>query len=170
MTTQFLTLEVLRKGSTRAAMAQLKVFQEYEEKCAPGHGLGNLTRLYAHVAAPGYRESFMRRYNVKKSEGACCAMRLLGKRCGGGVSRSPMCPDHHPPTADHVELWNHNGKARMLTWHPYHLTYEGIKKLIEYCERLAFEFEISGTSFYFPAVTERVLLWRAGDHPDRWGK
>lgn len=165
MTTRFLSEKDLERAATKAALAQLNVFYDVEAKRAPGHALDNTTRLYASVVYKGYEKSFAAIHKVKKAGGVCCPMRLLGKRCGRHIAPNYYCEEHDPRSVDHASLWNRDGKPFLMVWHPYGLSYQDIRFLTTYCERLGFQFEIdTGPSFYFPAVTPTVIMNRAGEN------
>lgn len=87
----------------------------------------------------------------------------LGKQAGGIKSWkrlfgcSPKADDGLPGD-DHVELWSSDEGMRYVS-HPYDLDFETLKEMVHVADEHGLEFSVSGTSWYYPGRTMRVL-WR----------
>lgn len=154
----------MKRGHVSAAVAQLNMLIDYESKknnmsCA----LHRATEVFAHVTADKCRDVFADTHKLKRSSVDPCAMRLLGKHCLH--RRAKHCPDHMPPSGDHVSLWNQDSKTRLMVWHPYGIIHNDVRRLVEYCDRLGFEFSIDAHSFYYPNSALEICMWRKGFDP-----
>lgn len=125
--------------------------------------LDTVERAYAHFLSEKLEKSFESRGLKRSQKLYRCAIELHGKRCKQQTGKK--CPDHKPPTADHVSLWNKNGKTCLYVWHPYGMSSYDHKKLMEYCDRMGFEFDISASSFYNPGSTLCVCMWKKDANP-----
>lgn len=163
---RFLNRQDLMQGHIKAAIAQLRVLFGHEKsKEGTSSALDTVTRVFAHVTAEELENAFAERYALKRSGGACCAMRLLGKRTCPSAYHPGVCRDHSPPSADHVTLWNKGGKPQLMVWHPYGLIESDLRSLFDYCDRLGFEFTMGALSFYYPGGTHEVCMWKKGSNP-----
>lgn len=72
--------------------------------------------------------------------------RLLGERGG---------PDDELPADDHVELWVKGNEVTYVS-HPYDLTLEKVRAIVQACDEHGLDATFSGVSWYFPGHTLRV--------------
>jgi hypothetical protein len=74
------------------------------------------------------------------------------KRLFGQSVRADDCL----PGDDHVELWT-GEKGFSYVSHPYDLTFETVQSMVEFAQENGLEFSLSGTSWYYPGRTMRVI-------------
>lgn len=90
------------------------------------------------------------RRRLVRSGGHPCALRLIGKKCNGGLG---SC---RPPGCDHPSLWNFEGKATVYVFQPYGLSGDTLRDLIQYCDERGLTFDVdTHPGWHFPG---RVLF------------
>lgn len=121
-------------------------------------GVGSVERAFAEASHTGRQQLFQQRHGVKQSQGQPWAGRLLGKLHS---SRSEL---ENPRGTDHPSLWLRDGKAHMFMYEPYYVGHDGLRALVDYCERWGFEASITAEeSFWFPGRTLAVVLRRKAE-------
>jgi hypothetical protein len=132
--------------------------------------VGTVRRAYAEVVHEKLKEHFQNKYpmgkRLKRSRGVACVGKLLGKRCGQHNYYQLHCETHQPPAADHVELYNRNGKPEVYVSQPYGLSWESLKNLVSFCETHGLEAEIDTGSWHFPDNTLLVEIKKAEEKTD----
>jgi hypothetical protein len=63
------------------------------------------------------------------------------------------------PGDDHVELWSGETGMRYVS-HPYDLDFETVGEMLKFAQENNLEFSLSGSSWYYPGRTLRVIWQR----------
>lgn len=113
------------------------------------------SRVYAQALSSRIESAWAKSHKVKKSSGALCVQRLLGKRCGMPYGKACAC---RPPGADHPTLWQKDGKPFCYVFHPYGLEIDQVEALSQFCRSHDLEYLIDAGSFYFPNHTIMVIV------------
>lgn len=66
------------------------------------------------------------------------------------------------PGEDHLEIWRdvEFGEFKYITFHPYHFTGQTARELLQVCDALGLEFDVSAYSWHCLARTTRVTIQR----------
>jgi len=75
-------------------------------------------------------------------------------------------PPHHPPHADHCDLWLDDGTPAAFTMHLYDVGRETLADLLDFADRWGLDFRISPASWYYANRTGLVVLYP----PERFEK
>ncbi len=110
-------------------------------------------QAFAEAHSSGLREA-VSSWLGKKVRGIKSWQRLFG--------HSPQADDGIPGD-DHVELWSGDDGLSYVS-HPYNLSYETVCEMVRFANQNGLEFNLSGTSWYYPGKTLRVV-WRRRDPP-----
>lgn len=132
------------------------------------------TRAFAEATCAAREEAWARRYGLKRSSGHSCVARLLGKRCRYGEYKAGDAPPCRPPGSDHADLWIKNGKPAVYTFQPYGLSYDTLKKLLDFCERWGLEVHIDtwpaghfpGSVLWVEVTPKDRPLWKLAEEND----
>jgi hypothetical protein len=82
---------------------------------------------------------------VTRSRGRLCIHKISGERCGSS------CLGLYPPGADHVSVWNKDGKPYFYVSQPYSMGTEVVAENIEFCREHGLDIDISAwPSWHFP--------------------
>lgn len=84
-----------------------------------------------------------------------CLYRLLGRKRCPDTLENP-CDAPQIPGSDHVSEWTQNGTTVKVISQPYHMSYETMKEMVEFCEKNGLRADISSESWHFPGKTIRV--------------
>ena len=105
------------------------------------------------------RREFMKKYGLKESQGSVCINRLNGKRCCGDIWKHL----HRYEGADHISLWNRDGKPVCYVSQPYKEAFErpthqaALAKL----EELGYFVKVDHLdTWYYPGRTVRIEIWK----------
>jgi excisionase family DNA binding protein len=117
-------------------------------------GLDNAYRAFAEATWRRVESEVMRGYKPK-GRGHVCVHRLLGrKRCPDSFEHP--CDSPNIPGQDHLSEWAMGGKTAKIVMQPYHLSYESMKELVEYCESRGLRADVCAESWHFSGKTIRV--------------
>jgi hypothetical protein len=104
----------------------------------------------------------------------------LGRRlCGGTWTAKVSVPGasflvshegERPYWLDHWGTTHHRGKE-VFVCEPYGLGSKHVGMLMEFCQALNLDYEVSACSYHYPTQTLRILIWpREWGNPSEWGK
>lgn len=132
----------------------VSILKELEEK------EGAADRAYAEVITKK-REQFWTKAGLKQSTGHDCISRLMGVQCnqhGVFLGTYDWTKDDKPcqlPQAnDHLSMWLKDGKPFLYISQPYHINFEAISELVEFCNKFNLHADIdAGRSWWFPGST-----------------
>ena len=133
-----------------AAVAALRALSEDEAM-----------RAAAEVVAPGRRQLFLAQTGWREKTLNLCVRQLLGKRCTHGGAHRRIDDDDDdclPPGSDHVSMFTGDGRTHLFLSQPYDLSWEALKGLVAYCERVGLEADLDGASWHFPGRTFSVMI------------
>ena len=117
-------------------------------------GLGNAYRSFAEAAWTRIRDEVMIGYKPK-GLAHVCLYRLLGReRCPNSYEHP--CDSPNIPGRDHLSEWVKDGKTAKIVMQPYHLSFEEMKELVEFCEERGLRADIFAESWHFSGKTIRV--------------
>ena len=115
-------------------------------------GEDHVNRAFADAVAVARQKRFVDVKGVTEGgDGHACVYRLTGKDC-------PKEPSHRDlPAGEHVTEWVKDGQTVSITSHPYGISYEELKQIVEFCERYGLEAFIDArTAWRFPGWALKV--------------
>lgn len=122
-------------------------------------GLDTVNRAFADVANSEIRYQQTKGLH-KRQQSHVCVSRLQGKsKCPNSPENPCFSPDF--PGKDHVTEWVKEGKTVKIISQPYYLSFEDMKKLIQYCDKNGLRADISAHSWHFPGRTILIDLSKA---------
>ncbi|HML41261.1 MAG TPA: helix-turn-helix domain-containing protein [Bellilinea sp.] len=117
-------------------------------------GLGAAYRAFAEAAWRRIQAETMTGYKPKGLSHVCIH-RLLGKKRCPDPSEHP-CETSIIPGRDHLSEWVKEGKTAKIVMQPYHMSFETMKELVEFCENRGLRADISAESWHFSGKTLRI--------------
>jgi hypothetical protein len=121
------------------------------------------SRVSAIVQTDHAFEAFVKRYGLKRANGGQCIQRLTQGRCYGGYPHKRCAC--RPPAADHITLWNKDGKPAIYVSQPYGLSYKDLQETLAFCEAYHLNVLVdTWPSWHFPGHT-LSLLYTAKERP-----
>lgn len=115
------------------------------------------TRAYAEASASEARVDWLAKRKVRPSR-ARSWQALLGRQHWSDCFK-------RLPGQDHAEMFIRDGKPAILTFQPYHLSFDTLRALVETCVRNGLRFDIdTRASWYFPGAVALVEVTRTDDH------
>lgn len=115
------------------------------------------------------RDQFKQQHNVDEIAETACIGRLIagGDAChhtglpmNGDAS---VQPPHHPPHADHTELWLRDGAPEVFSMHLYDLHRDELQELLEFADRHGLEMSVDPSSWYYLGRTTHIVFY-----PPEW--
>ena len=136
--------------------AIVKAFQSFAAK----NGLLDAQKAYGEATSLMWKEEFAHAKGWTMSQATPCIQKVLGKRCGLGVS-SEGC-ECHPPGHDHFTMWNKDGEPVAYSFQPYSLDASTLEELCAFSKRNGLNFSITNLgAWYFPGSAFMILMQRA---------
>jgi hypothetical protein len=124
--------------------------------------LDDVERAFAEVASPVIAAKVAKGYTPSNPNRHVCVHRLVGERCPEDRGlHGRRCETQYLPAVDHLSGWKQDGKLTRIISQPYGMSYENVKKTVEFCERWGLEADISAWhSWHFPGHTLAVTYER----------
>lgn len=123
-------------------------------------GAQSVDRAYAEIAHGVRKKAFTQAPGVKMSKRTYpqCLAPLLGRRHVLGAPDG-MCELCDPLRAEHYALLQKNRKPVCFVMQPYKVSWEDMKKLVEFCDNYSFRASVSAQkSWHFPGWTLGIFI------------
>lgn len=134
-----------------------------DEKAKTHRAVRECEQVFAKVVSNARRETYIEMRGFKESPaGITCALRLV-KSCkhtrGGFITRDFYRDSCHPPGSDHNTMLLKDGKVNEFIMQPYELSFENMKKLVDYCGHNGLRADVTNwAAWYYPGVALAIVL------------